>query len=206
MNESKSLDAGHFSLLEMIKVIYTISGPGNAKGTLIRTGIATAEECKEVAFDAIDDYVRSIDELANPIAQFEGQARHYGDGVYGLPLCPFARSISTFTSVAGKLPAEYVEVTEKLNEPSGMTDQLRIGAGAAVSPFCGVHQTVRSKLGSTRVKVGGKSLVVTQLGCKAASGKKGISQRLCEDACVPTNQVAEILDANMCCYKVRVEE
>ncbi len=206
MTQSAKLDAGHFSFLEMIKVICNITGPGNAKGTLLRTGIAAAEEVDGVEFDTLEDFIASIEDGANPIAQFEGQAKHYGDGVFGLPVCPFAGSIKTFTSVAGKLPGEYVEVTERLNKTSGMTDKLRIGSGAAVSPFCGVHQTVRSQLGERRITVGGKSLEITQLGCKAGSGKKGISGRLCEGAGVETDVVSDVLEENMCCYQLKLAD
>jgi hypothetical protein len=85
-----------------------------------------------------------------------------------------------------------------------MTEELRIGSGAAVSPFCGVHQTIRSQLGSKRIKIGGKNLSITQLGCKSAGGAKGISTERCAALGVQPDTVARVLDSNMCCYCVKI--
>lgn len=202
--ERRPYDAGHFSFLELIRVLFTTAGPSFAKGALVKTGINAAKSAKEVEFATMDEFIASIDQVDNPIAQFEGRARHYGDGVFGLPACPFAASIKTYVSVAGGLPAEYKEVTAEMNKPSGITEKLRVGAGAAVSPFCGVHQPIRSELGQ-RIRVGGKALQVYQLGCKSGSGVKGIADHWLSETGVSRETVDKILDDNMCCYLVRFE-
>jgi len=206
MSSKHDYDAGHFSFLELIRVLHTTAGPAFAKGALVRTGMSAAAATPPLEFETMDDFVASVEETtSNPISQFEGRARHYGDGLFGLPACPFARSIQTYTGVAGSLPREYKEVTDEMNKPSGITAKLRVGQGAAVSPFCAVHQPIRSELGK-RIKVGGRSLQVTQLGCKSGGGHKGFADPLIEETGVSRDAVDKILDENMCCYHVRTVE
>jgi hypothetical protein len=205
MSAKNSYDAGHFSFLELIRVLHSTAGPAFAKGALVRTGMGAAANTPVIRFDTFEQFLGSIDAAENPIAQFEGKARHYGDGLFGLPACPFARSIQTYTGVTGGLPKEYKEVTDEMNKPSAITAKLRVGQGAAVSPFCAVHQPIRSELGK-RVEIGGKPLRVIQLGCKSGGGHKGLADPLIEEAGVAREKVDQILDENMCCYCVRIEE
>lgn len=201
--EKRPYDAGHYSFLELIRVMSTTAGAAFAKGALIKTGLGAAKASPSVEFASLEDFIKSIETVDNPIASFEGKARHYQDGVFGLPTCPFAASIKTFLGVAGSLPVEFKEVTTELNKPSQITEKLRVGEGAAVSPFCGVHQPIRSALGE-HVKIGGKPLEIRQLGCKSGSGVKGLAQRWIEEAGVDPKLVEKILDDNMCCYSVRL--
>jgi hypothetical protein len=201
---SKQYDAGHFSFLEIIKVLYQTAGPAFAKGALVKTGVSAAKKAPEVEFDSFEAFVESIETLDNPIAQFEGKAVHYGEGVFGLPACPFANSIKTYVGVTGGMPDEYKGVTAEMNKPSGVTDALRVGHGAAVSPFCGVHQPIRSALGE-RIKVGGRRLQIYQLGCKSGSGARGLAKEWMQSVGVSDETVGKVLDSNMCCYMVRFE-
>jgi len=205
MSSKQDYDAGHFSFLELIRVLHATAGPAFAKGALVRTGMSAAANTPVIAFDTFDDFVASIEQAGNPISQFEGRARHYGDGLFGLPACPFAKSIQTYTGVTGGLPKEYKEVTDEMNKPSGITAKLRVGQGAAVSPFCAVHQPIRSELGK-RIQIGGKELHVTQLGCKSGGGAKGFADPLIEEIGVARETVDKILEENMCCYHVRIME
>ncbi len=202
--EKRAYDAGHYSFLELIRVLFQTAGPAFAKGALVKTGIQAAKSAKDVEFASLEDFLASIDAVDNPIARFEGKARHYQDGIFGLPACPFAASIKTYVGVAGGLPAEFKEVTAELNKPSGITEKLRIGAGAAVSPFCGVHQPIRSELGQ-HIKVAGRPLRVYQLGCKSAGGVKGLAEPLIAETGIDRMLVDRILDENMCCYCVRFD-
>jgi len=201
----KAYDAGHVSFLELIKVITTIAGAEFAKGTLIKTGTSSAKQFKQQDYPNWEAFIKALESKECPVAQFEGTARHYGDGVFGLPACPFASSIKTYTSVTGGLPQDYKSVTKELNKDSTITSNLRIGNGAAVSPFCGVHQSIRSALGS-QLTIGGKKVTVYQLGCKSGSGVKGIAEGYCKTAMVAASKVEEVLDDNMCCYKVAIED
>lgn len=202
MAQKQAYDAGHFSFLELIKALVGIAGPDFTKGALIRTAIGAAKQQETIEFESLKDFVASIDLIDNPIAQFEGQAVHYGDAVFGLPKCPFAGSIKTYTDVSGGLPSEYKAITDKINKPSAASDRFQIGEGAAVSPFCGVHQPIRSALGQ-RVKIGGLPLVIFQLGCKSGSGATGLAARWIEAAGVDPALVEKILVDNMCCYCIR---
>jgi len=204
MAQVKKVDAGHYSFLQLIKVMVDVAGPDFAKGALIRSGMSAAARTPELQFGSWQEYLDSIESIANPIAQFEGETRYYGEGIFGLPACPFAESIASYKSVADSLPEEHGKITEALNRNSKITMTLRVGEGAAVSPFCAVHQPIRSELGA-RIRIGPQTLRVLQLGCRSGSGTKGIATLWCEAAGVDPEQVASILDDNMCCYCVRLE-
>jgi hypothetical protein len=194
----------HFSFLEIIRLLHTTAGPAFAKGALVKHGIAAARASTERAFTTLEDFIASIDKLDNPIAQFEGQAKHYGNGVFGLPRCPFAASIESHKDANGALPPQYDEVTAEMNKPTAATEHLRVGQGTAVSPFCAVHQPLRSAMGE-RITVAGRAMKIFQRGCRSAAGKRCIADALLEQAGVDRALVDEILDDNMCCYCIRFE-
>jgi hypothetical protein len=197
-------DAGHFSFLQIIKVLTEIAGPAFAQGALIKTGISAAKDVNVIEFATLEDFVSSAERLDNPISAFEGVAVHYGDAIFGLPQCPFAVSIKNYKAVMGELPQEYGEVTKRLNKSSGISEKFRIGEGAAVSPFCGVHQSIRSAYGK-KVRIAGHHLNVYQLGCKSGGGKKGLAHRWLDHLQIEEKVVDRILDENMCCYCLRLE-
>ncbi|MCA1764903.1 MAG: hypothetical protein LC633_01380 [Desulfobulbaceae bacterium] len=174
MAEGKMLDIAHISFLDMIKVMITMSGAAAAKGSLIRNAINTADKIKEVEYSSFDDFLAAIEDSTNPIAQVEGEATHQGEYVFGLAACPFAPSIGNYTEVFEKLPDGYADFTTEFNKPSKVTDNYRVGEGAGVSPFCSVHQPMRSAI-AERIKIGGKKIKIYQLGCKAGSGKRSWS-------------------------------
>lgn len=204
MTGKTQYDAAHFSFLEMIRAFNDLAGPVAAKIALLRIATQATSEVPEQTFATIEDFVMSAGEMGNPISQFEGQAHYYGEGIFGLPKCPFAPSIANYKRIKGALPEEYTEITDSLNKPSAGAESLRIGEGAAVSPFCGVHQPIRSALGQ-RIKIGGTPLKIYQLGCKSDAGHKGLAERWIEEANVDRGLVDRILNDNMCCYCFRTE-
>ncbi len=205
LSDPQQVDAGHISFLELIRVISTVAGAPFAAGALLKTGLGVAKQVKATQLPDFAAFVASVEAGNNLIASFEGRARYYRDGVFGLPTCPFAQSIQAYRGFVGAMPGEYGAVTDQLNRRSSSTEKLRVGQGAAVSPFCGVHQPLRSALAET-VLVGGKPLVVYQLGCKSGAGVKGLSAGLIAETGIESQLVEEVLDENMCCYCVRVSE
>lgn len=203
MSEDKILDIAHVSFLDMIKVMITMSGAAAAKGTLIRNALATAQRISETDYGSFDDFLAAIESSANPITMVEGQANHHGDGVFGLKSCPFGPSIVSYTKVFDTLPDGYADFTEEFNKPGPVTTQYRIGEGAGVSPFCSVHQSMRSAI-AERIKVGGKKNKLYQLGCKAGSGKKGFADKWIAETGVDKSVVDKVLDNHMCCYCIKV--
>lgn len=204
MSGKTQYDAAHFSFLELIRAFNDLAGPVAAKIALLRIATQAASEVPTQAFATIADFVESAAEMDNPISQFEGQAHYYGEGVFGLPQCPFAPSIASYKRIKRLLPEEYTEITASLNRPSAGAESLRIGEGAAVSPFCGVHQPIRSALGQ-RITIGGSPLKIYQLGCKSDAGHKGLAERWIAEANVDRRLVDTILDDNMCCYCFRTK-
>ncbi|NTV15432.1 MAG: hypothetical protein HGA96_16120 [Desulfobulbaceae bacterium] len=205
MSEGKILDIAHISFLDMIKVMITMSGAASAKGALIRNAINTAEKIKEVDFPTFDDFLAAIENSTNPITQVEGKATHQGEFVFGLTNCPFGPSIKNYTGVFEKLPEGYADFTTEFNKPSKVTEIYRVGEGAGVSPFCSVHQPMRSAI-AERISIGGKKIKIYQLGCKAGSGKKGFADRWIAEAGVAREVVDKTLDNHMCCYYLKIVE
>jgi len=202
--EGKILDIARISFLNMIKEMITLGGVASAKGNMIRNALACAGKIKEIDYPDFDAFVEAIKKATNPITVIEGKAEHTGDGVFGLPACPFAPAIGNYTEVFGSLPEGYAEFTAEFNKPGPATARYRIGEGAGVSPFCAVHQPLRSAIGD-KITIGGKKVTVTQLGCKSGAGKKGFADRLIEEAGVDKAVVDAVLDNHMCCYHVKVD-
>ena len=203
MSEQKILDIAHISFLDMIQALIAQSGAASAKGTLMRNAIKAGEKFPPVNFDSLEEFVKAIDSVETPIAVIEGKAVHVGNGLFGLPKCPFADSISNYKQVFETLPAGYKELTNEFNKPGPVADKLRVGHGAGVSPFCSVHQPLRSSLGD-RITIGGKPIEICQLGCKSGAGFKGLAHDLIEKTGYTADQVEKVLDDNMCCYGVKV--
>lgn len=201
--EGKILDIAHISFLDMIKVMITMGGAASAKGALIRNAINTAEKIKEIDYPSFEDFLAAIENSTNPITQVEGKATHQGEFLFGLANCPFGPSIKNYTGVFEKLPEGYADFTEEFNKPSKVTEIYRVGEGAGVSPFCSVHQPMRSAI-AERIKIGGKKIKIYQLGCKAGSGKKGFAERWLAESGVSKDVVDKVLDNHMCCYYLKV--
>jgi len=203
MSEGKILDIAHVSFLDMIKVMITMSGAASAKGTLIRNAINTAEKIKEVDYPTFEDFLAAIENSTNPITEVEGKATHQGEFVFGLAACPFGPSIKNYTQVFEKLPEGYADFTAEFNKPSKVTENFRVGEGAGVSPFCSVHQPMRSAI-AEKISIGGKKIKIYQLGCKAGSGKKGFADRWIAESGVAREVVDKTLDNHMCCYYLQI--
>lgn len=205
MSDDNILDIAHISFLDMIKVMITLSGAASAKGTLIRNAIKTAERIAEVDYPNFDAYLAAIESTTNPITMIEGKATHIGSFVFGLKNCPFGPSIKNYTKVFEKLPEGFSDFTSEFNRPSNITDQFRVGEGAGVSPFCSVHQPMRSAF-AEKIKIGGKKIRITQLGCKSGGGKKGFADKWISESKVPAEVVDKILENHMCCYALKILE
>ena len=197
--ETQQFDAGHLSFLELVDVITTVAGPAFASGALLKTGLGIAKKTQPREYPDFDALVAAIAEGNTSISSFEGRAQHYGGGVFGLPTCPFASSVKTYKGYVGTLPAGFSSVTDQYNKPSATTEKLRVGHQAGVSPFCCVHQTLRSAM-AEHIRVGGKPLTIYQLGCKSGSGVKGIADNFLQATGVARDLVSKVLDENMCCY------
>jgi hypothetical protein len=205
MGEENILDIAHVSFLDMIKMMITMSGAANAKGSLVRNAIKTAERIAEVDYPTFDAYLAAIEKADNPITMVEGKATHVGNFIFGLKNCPFGPSIKNYTKVFEKMPEGFADFTAEYNKPSMVTDQFRVGEGAGVSPFCAVHQPMRSAI-AEKIRIGGKKIRVTQLGCKSGAGKKGFAVKWMTAAGVPQDVVDKVLDNHMCCYALTILE
>ncbi len=203
MGDDNILDIAHVSFLDMIKVMITMSGAANAKGTLVRNALSTAQKINEVDYATFDDFLAAIEDTTNPITMVEGKSSHQGDFVFGLAACPFGPSIQNYTKVFETLPDGYADFTAEFNKPSMVTDKYRIGEGAGVSPFCSVHQPLRSAV-ADKITIGGKKIEIFQLGCKSGAGKKGFAAKWLEQTGISKDVVDKVLENHMCCYHVKV--
>lgn len=203
MSDDNILDIAHLSFLDMIQALIAQSGAASAKGTLVRNAVKAGERFDTVDFPTFEAFVAAIDTVESPIAKIEGRARHVGGGLFGLPQCPFAQSIANYKKVFQKLPDGYAELTAEYNKPGPVTERMHVGHGAGVSPFCSVHQPMRASLGA-KITIGGKPVEVYQLGCKSATGAKGLAHKMIEETGHSAARVESVLDEHMCCYAMKV--
>jgi hypothetical protein len=201
--DGKIQDIAHISFLDMIKTMITLVGAAGAKGILMRNALMTADRISEIDYPTYNDYLKAIENSTNPITRIEGKASHKGEGIFGLEKCPFADSIKNYNDVFQGLPASYAEFTAEFNKPGQIPQKYRIGGGAGVSPFCSVHQPMRSAF-ADKITIGGKKIEIYQLGCKSGSGKKGFADEWIKATNVPKDVVDKVLDNHMCCYYIKV--
>jgi hypothetical protein len=187
----------------MIETLIENLGPATAKGHLMRTAMKTAEKFPDVEFGSLADFVAAIDGFHTPTARIEGKAVHLGNGLFGLPKCPFAESIANYKAICGSLPDSFGQVTEDFNKPTPVTEEYAIGHGSGVSPFCSIHQPLRSAL-AKKITIGGKNVKIYELGCKSGSGLKAIADAIVEKTDFTRAQVDRVLDDHMCCYSLVV--
>ncbi|MCL5024867.1 MAG: hypothetical protein M1497_16160 [Nitrospirae bacterium] len=203
MKEGRILDIAHISFLDMIKIMITTSGAASAKGALIRNALKTAESVSLTEYHTFNDYLKGIETATNPITMIEGKSTHHGEFVFGLKDCPFGPSIRNYMEVFEKLPDGFADFTAEFNKPSNVTDQYRVGEGAGVSPFCSVHQPMRSAF-AEKIKISGRKIRIYQLGCKSGSGKKGFAEKWIKESRVLKSAVDAILNNHMCCYSLKL--
>lgn len=204
MQNGKILDIAHISFLDMIKIMIDTIGNAGARGTLIRNAIKAADCIEEVEYASLEEFVNAIADGTNPITRIEGKAVYVGENVFGLPACPFAASIKNYTDMFSKLPDGYAELTEDSNKPNNIAEKLKVAHGACVSPFCSVHQPMRSAFGE-KIKIGGKKVTIYMLGCKSGGGKKAIADKWIADTGISKETVEKVLDSNMCCYYLMMQ-
>lgn len=204
MTQTGALDISHLTFLDLIRAVIAQSGPSPAKGTLIRMAFRVAEHIPPADYASMEEFIAAAEAGETPIARIEGPAKHLGSGVFGLPRCPFTDLITNYKTVFETLPGGYEELMEAYNKSSPITDQYRVGEGAGVSPFCLMHQPMRSALGD-RITIGGKSVKVFQLGCKSGAGVKAVANKWAEETGHGAARVDGALDGHMCCYSVEIQ-
>lgn len=196
------LDIAHITLLETIReTIINMGGPAT-KGTLMRRAIRISEQLPEAEYESLEEWEEAVNAQTHPITRIEGVAVRDGT-IFTLPQCPFASSIKTYNELYGSMPEEYPQIVEEYNKPGRFTENLMVGHGSGVSPFCALHQPFRSAAGK-KIKVDGKNIQVIQLGCKGGDGKKVISDELCEIGEIERDTVEKHLDEGMCVYMVKI--
>lgn len=199
------VDISQIAFLDMLREMIAMAGPAATKGTLIRLATKAGKQLKPVAYASWQEFLAAVEAADNPIAQTEGVATHYGDGLFGLKACPFGAAIATYKGTFGALPESYASVTAEFNKPGPGTDPIRVGNGAGVSPFCSVHQPLRAAA-AQQITVAGKPLSARQLGCKSAAGGVGLAKRWIEESGCTEDAVRKVLENNMCCYVVRTSD
>lgn len=200
------LDIAHVFFLENIKTSKKTMGAPVATGELIRKAMDVAKRSPSVEYSSMDEFDQAVKDKTNPLTLMEGEAVLQEGNIYGLPECPFAASIKSYIGLFGALPGDYKEMADDCNKTSSIKDKLHIGEGACVSPFCAIHQTLRSSLVSNNIKIAGKDVVAYQLGCKSASGAKGFADKWIKETGASKDTVDKILDDSMCCYLVKPVE
>lgn len=197
------MDIAHLFFLETIVDAEKTRGAAAAKGELIRRAKSVAERVPVQDFDSVEELIKAIDGGLTALTKLEGQAKHQGEHVFTLQHCPFGKSIKTYVDEMGGLPAEYKEITQEFNKAHAVNEDLKVGGGSAVSPFCCIHQPLRSVVAS-KLTVKGQPVAAYMLGCKSGKGDKAYAENYLKESGIDKAQVEKFLDDNMCCYWIKV--
>lgn len=204
MTDQRFVDIAHLFFLEAIVDAEKNTGASAAKGELIRRAKAVATRMPGQDFASVEELINALDGGLTVLTKLEGQAKHQGNHVFTLAACPFAKSISTYMNEMGSLPKEYKEITDEFNKAHPVNDELKIGNGSAVSPFCCIHQPLRSIVAG-KLTVKGQPVNAYMLGCKSGSGTKAYADQYLQEAGIDKAQVEKLLDGNMCCYWLKTD-
>jgi predicted metal-binding transcription factor (methanogenesis marker protein 9) len=199
MSDQKFVDIAHLFFLEAIVDAEQSRGAAVAKGELIRRAKSVAARMPGQDFASTEELINALDGGLTVLTKLEGQAKHQGNNIFTLKSCPFGRSIKTYMNEMGSLPKEYKEITEEFNKSNPVNDELKIGNGSAVSPFCCIHQPLRSIVAG-KLTVKGQPTNAYMLGCKSGSGTKAFADKNLQESGVDKAVVDKLLDDNMCCY------
>ncbi len=183
--------------LYLLHSISELMGPDFAKGVLQRIGEKTAEKLVE-KFTEKSLQVNSLKELTtneNPLTIFEENIAFVKDRIFIVEKCPFRELVSSFLEINKTLPAELSEIVKIYNDE---------GLGAAVSPFCIIHQSFRKKI-VNYIRMNGKSCELQQLGCKAASGTIKYAPENFSTVSTSEGEIADLLKDKACSYTIVVK-
>jgi hypothetical protein len=171
-------------------------GVSVARGQLIRTGKLLAESLGEGKdFESMKDFVRKSKTGKTPITEFEGHISGVEDGYFVLKVCPFKKPLELYLEKVGDFPESYSEIVVQHNNQGG----------AAVSPFCIVHQIYRVEV-AEKIKIGGERLCIRQVGCRSLKGEIKYAEGYKEDSRINGRKLKEILAGNACVYSVSLSE
>ncbi len=193
-------DPLHVVKLAMIEVMENSKGklPEEIQHKLLEKAVHVAKMVPSVNYKSLEEWEKAVREKRNPLYKIEGESLRFGN-IFYLPKCPFAHFKNKFPSDT------IVKLLKEFNESSKIAEELKVGAGSGVGPFCPIHQPLRAIVGR-KIKVGGRSVRIYQLGCKSAvTGKKNISKKLVEEFGVDLDTVDKLLDKGMCVYGVKIE-
>ncbi len=195
-------DPLHVVKLAMMEVMENSKdkSPEEIQLQLLERAVRVAKMVPSVNYKDLNEWELAVRERRNPLYKIEGESIRIHGNIFYLPKCPFAHFKNTF-------PREVVlKLLEEFNKSSKITEELKVGAGSGVGPFCPIHQPLRAIVGR-KIKVGNKNVMIYQLGCKSAvTGKKNISKRLVDEFGIDEDTIDKLLDRGMCVYGVKLEE
>lgn len=139
-----------------------------------------------------------------PLSAIERHATHFGDGLFGLELCPFGRIAQDYQGYYGEETAGFKELTGEFDVESSVAKEMKVGLGAGVGPFCIFHQPMRSQAGAN-ITPAGKPVEVVQLPCKGGNGAKAFARQLIAEFGCNQERVEQITDSHTCCYEIRIK-
>ncbi len=197
-----TIDLSHLIFIDLIRSITETSGPQVAKGNLMRIALNLGKGVEKQDFATFDDLIAAINEGSTSLAKLEGKATYLGDGLVGLPACPFGKLTETYKEYFATDLEGFEELVKEFNAPGRMAKQLKIGMGAGVGPFCIFHQPMRSQIASS-LSVAGKPVEIFQLACCNSKGECAYADELIAEFGCSRVAVEQAMENNVCCYGIR---
>lgn len=202
---TKSVDLSHLVFIDLLRNLVETTGVKVAKGNLMRIAMNTGDNVEAMDFPSFNAFVEALDKSETPLAKLEGRAVHLGDGILGLEHCPFGELAGDYKSFFSSEPSGFKEITDEFNTESRITNQLNVGNGAGVGPFCIFHQPMRSQA-AEKITIAGEPIEIVQLACKSGKGEKAYAEALISDFGCDRAKVESVVEEHMCCYGIRMKD
>lgn len=201
---TKHVDLSHIVFLDLLQHLVDTAGTKVAKGNLMRIAMNAGEHLEPVAYADFDSFLAAADTGNTPLALMEGKSTHLGNGVFGLPVCPFGQLTKNYKDFFSKDASDFEELTGEFNAESKVTREFKVGLGAGVGPFCIFHQPMRSHA-QNKITIAGKPIKIFQLACRSSAGKVAYADVLIDEFGCNRKTVEKAMETYLCCYGVKAE-
>jgi hypothetical protein len=195
------LDIAHIFFLELLRDYKNNLGAALAVRQMIHRAAIFARDLPRQDFTDWDHFLNELQKQNTVLNFWEPELKLYDRHIIATPSCPFGAAIHEYTQIMGGLPNEYAEITEEFNRSTPLNRHMMIGHGSASSPFCAIHQPLRS-LAAEKIFVGGQPLQIVALGSKAESDWALAYEYIGEEKLFP-EKIKSLLNENLCCFLIK---
>ena len=202
---NKKLDIAHIFFLELLRDFKNNLGVPLATRQLLRKTVSLAQNLPRIDFPNKNIFWEAIRKEETNLHLWEDKLEICKNNIIAAPKCTFRNAIDNYLKLWGGMPTEYAEITEEFNKTSTISSILKIGQGSACSPFCLIHQALRS-IAVKKIYIASEPLNLVMLGSKLSNVDLAISYEYLAEEGIKPAHIKTLLQKNICCFLIKFPE